>query len=237
MSGTNLCAIVDKADGFEKTLATTKFVEDGDDEVRRELNNINTVLTQEIIDLESATTATLAEFAEANDENREDIDRLNGDKSVAGSVAHTIDDKLNTTLLTAGLPVTNVSVEEAGNHSLLRVIIADGENKYFVSNNAKDMLSTDVSGYTLGLNHYINSLETKIAALQSENASLKTRVAILENRVNDIAATGVDETMVRNIVKAMLLGTDNEIKITETGELGQQLKIGFADNAVFGEEL
>lgn len=237
MSGTNLCAIVDKADGFEKTLATTKFVEDGDNEVRRELNNINTVLTQEIIDLETATTATLSELAEANSENREDIDKLNGDKSVAGSVAHTIDDKFNTTLLTAGLPVTNVSVEDAGNHSLLRVIVADGENKYFVSNNAKDMLAEDKDGYTLSLNHYINSLEEKIATLQSENSSLKTRVAILENRVNDIAATGVDETMVRNIVKAMLVGTDNEIKISETGELGQQLKIGFADNAVFGEEL
>lgn len=215
MSGTNISAIVDNADGFEKTLATTKFVED----------------------IASATNAVLAELVEANNENREDIDRLNGDKTVAGSVEHTVNDKFNESLLTAGLPVTTVTLDDARNHSLIRTIITDGETKYFVSNNAKDMLAEDKDGYTISLNHYINTLETKVAALESENSSLKTRVAILERRVDDIAATGIDETMVRNIVKNMLVGTDREIKVTETGELGQTLQIGFADNAIFGDYL
>ena len=43
--------------------------------------------------------------------------------------------------------------------------------------------------------------------------------------------------MVRNIVKGMLVGTDREIKVTETGELGQKLQIGFADDAIFGDYL
>ena len=215
MSGTNLSAIVDKADGFEKTLASTKYVDD----------------------VASAMTAVIGELVEANNENREDIDRLNGDKSVAGSVEHTVDDKFNTALLTAGLPVTTVTVDDARNHSLIRTIIVNGETKYFVSNNAKDMLAEDKDGYTLSLNRYINNLENKIAALENENSLLKTRVAILERRVDDIAATGIDETMVRNIVKGMFVGTDREIKVSETGELGQKLQIGFADDAIFGDYL
>ena len=215
MSGTNLSAIVDKADGFEKTLASTKYVDD----------------------VASAMTAVIGELVEANNENREDIDRLNGDKSVAGSVEHTVDDKFNTALLTAGLPVTTVTVDDARNHSLIRTIIVNGETKYFVSNNAKDMLAEDKDGYTLSLNRYVNNLENKIATLENENSLLKNRVAILEHRVDDIAATGIDETMVRNIVKSMFVGTDREIKVSETGELGQKLQIGFADDAIFGDYL
>ena len=215
MSGTNLSAIVDKADGFEKTLASTKYVDD----------------------VASAMSAVIGELVEANNENREDIDRLNGDKTVAGSVDHKLEDKFSTSLLTAGLPVTTVTVDDARNHSLIRTIVVNDEVKYFVSNNAKDMLAEDKDGYTLSLNHYLNTLENKVAALENENSLLKNRVAILEHRVDDIAATGIDETMVRNIVKGMLVGTDREIKVTETGELGQKLQIGFADDAIFGDYL
>jgi len=213
LSGTNISAIVDKADGFDKTLATTKFVEN----------------------IASATNAVLTELIAANNENRDDIDRLNGDKNTAGSVQHSIDDKFNTALLTAGLPITTITVDDARNYSLIKTIVVDGETKYFVSNNAKDMLAEDRDGYTISLKHYLNTLENKVAALETENASLKNRVAVLEQRVDDIAATGIDETMVRNIVKNMLVGTDKEIKITEVGELGQRLQIGFADNAIFGD--
>ena len=203
MSGTNISAIVDKADGFEKTLATTKFVED----------------------MGSAMTAVIGELVEANNENREDIDTLNGDKSVAGSVEHKMDDKFNTALLTAGLPVTTISVDDARNHSLLRSIIANGETKYFVSNNAKDMLTEDNGGYTISVNHYLNSLEERVAALETENELLK-------NRIDELEDAALKEADIKNIIKNYLVGTDREISITDNGGT---LKVGFDNNAVFGE--
>ena len=203
MSGTNISAIVDKADGFEKTLATTKFVED----------------------MESAMTAVIGELVEANNENREDIDTLNGDKSVAGSVEHKMGDKFNTALLTAGLPVTTISVDDARNHSLLRSIIANGETKYFVSNNAKDMLAEDKGGYTISVNHYLNSLEERVAALEAENELLK-------NRIDELEDAALKEADIKNIIKNYLVGTDREISITDNGGT---LKVGFDNNAVFGE--
>lgn len=206
MSGTDISAIVDKADGFEKTLATTKFVED------------------EISEAASGINSTLDTLVNENNENRNDIDKLNGDKSVPGSVAHTIDDKFNTSILTAGLPVTTVSVDDARNHSLVRTILVDGETKYFVSNNAKDMEATDNDGASVGLNYYINLLETKIKDLKDENDALKERVEQLE-------ASALHEDDVKNIIKNYLSGTSREIKVEENGE---KLKIGFADDAVFG---
>ena len=203
MSGTNVSAIVDKADGFEKTLATTKFAEDKANEAK--------------VDAISAATAM--------------VNILNGDKEVPGSVKHTLEDKFNTALLTAGLPVTDVSPAEASNNSLLREIVVNGEIKYFVSNNAKDMVATDKAGNVVVLNNYINALETKVAALEAENTALKGRVDILERRVNDIASTGIDETGVKQIIKNYLAGTDREIKVNEVGD---NLQIGFADDAVFG---
>lgn len=220
MSGTNVSAIVDKADGFEKTLATTKFVEDRVNE-----------LSRQTIEFASGVNETLRDIVEASNDNRDDIDRLNGDKDVAGSVKHTVDDKFSTALLTAGLPVTNVSVEDASNNSLLRAIVVNGEIKYFASNKAKDMTATNRSGSTLVLNDYINSLEAKIEALEGENRSLRDRVSILESRVNDIASTGIDETGVKQIIKNYLKGTDREIKLTESGGT---LQVGFSDDAVFG---
>ena len=40
-------------------------------------------------------------------------------------------------------------------------------------------------------------------------------------------------TTILSSVKAMFIGTDKQIKITESGD---NMKIGFADNAIFGEE-
>ena len=209
LSGTNISAIVDKADGFEKTLATTKFVEN----------------------IASAMTGVIAELVTANNENREDIDTLNGDKNTAGSVQHALDDKFNTTLLTAGLPVTTVSVDDARNSSLMRVINVGGENKYFVSNSAKDIVAENKSGQPVELNTYVNNLERKVETLEAENTLLKDRVATLEQRVDELAMSGLDETMIKNIIKNYLKGTDKEIKVAESGGT---LQVGFADDAVFG---
>ena len=225
MSGTNISAIVDKADGFEKTLATTKFAEDKANDAKNEAVGLAAVdVNTKLAILTSEMNEQHEDIVELVDANTAKIETLNGDKDVAGSVKHTIDDKFNTTLLTAGLPVTNVSVDEASNNSLIRAIVVNGEIKYFVSNKAKDLVATDNGGYTIGLNHYINGLETRIAALEEENIALKNRVSALESAM-------LDETAVKNIVKGYLKGTNREIKLTESGGT---LQIGFSDDAVFG---
>ena len=225
MSGTNLCAIVDKADGFEKTLATTKFAEDKANDAKNEAVGLAAVdVNTKLAVLTNEMNEQHEDIVELVDANTAKIDTLNGDKDVAGSVKHTIDDKFNTTLLTAGLPVTNVSVDEASNNSLLRAIVVNGEIKYFASNKAKDLLAIDNDGYTIGLNHYVNSLDTRITALEAENTALKERVSALESAM-------LNETMVKNIIKNYLKGTNNEIKLTESGDT---LQVGFADDAVFG---
>lgn len=208
MSGTNLSAIVDKADGFEKTLATTKFVED----------------------IASAMTAVIAELTEANNENREDIDTLNGDKSVAGSIRHTIEDRFVSDLIPGGPVITTTTLDDA-NNSLLRVISVDGERKYYVSNDAKDMKATDANGRPVVLNTYLNTLEDKVAALEAENAELKERVARLEQQAGNTPSSFIDEAAVKDIIKNYLSGVDREIKVSESGNT---LQIGFADDAVFG---
>lgn len=208
MNDTNISAIVDKADGFEKTLATTKFVEN----------------------IASAMTAVIAELTEANNENREDIDTLNGDKSVAGSIRHTIEDRFVSDLIPGGPVITTTTLDDA-NNSLLRVISVDGERKYYVSNDAKDMKATDANGRPVVLNTYLNTLEDKVAALEAENADLKNRIARLEQHASETPDTVIDEAAVKDIIKNYLSGVDREIKVSESGNT---LQIGFADDAVFG---
>lgn len=202
MSGTNISAIVDKGDGFEKTLATTKYVDD------------------KTFELEEATTANTAA-----------IEVLNGDKNVAGSVKHTIEDRFVSDILAGGPIITTTTLDDARYNSLMRVISVDGERKYFVSNDAKDMQATNASGSPVVLNAYINSLESRIATLEEENASLKEKANDLENRVSALESAGLDEAAIKNIIKNYLAGTDKEIKVAESGGT---LQIGFADDAVFG---
>jgi len=202
MSGTNISAIVDKGDGFEKTLATTKYVDD------------------KTFEMEEATTANTAA-----------IEVLNGDKNVAGSVKHTIEDRFVSDILAGGPIITTTTLEDARYNSLMRVISVDGERKYFVSNDAKDMQATNAAGSPVVLNAYINSLESRIATLEEENAALKEKANDLENRVSALESAGLDEAAIKNIIKNYLAGTDKEIKVAESGGT---LQIGFADDAVFG---
>ena len=87
------------------------------------------------------------------------------------------------------------------------------------------MLYVPQSGSPVNLNEYITNLQNRIAELEAENAALDERVTILEN-------ASIDEEAVKNIIKGYLEGTNREIKI---GEVNDKLRIGFADDAIFGE--
>ena len=210
IEGKEVSALVDGEGGFAKTLATTEFVS----------NNVASGKAEAIAAAETYADNAVAPANAA-------IAVLNGDESVAGSVLHTVDDKFAKDLITAGLPVTDVTIEEAREHSLLRIINVNGEDRYFASSRATDMYYVDASGNTTNLNDYITNLKNRIEVLEADNANLKDRVTALENAT-------IDENEVKNIVKNYLEGTAKEIKIAENND---KLRIGFADDAIFGDFL
>ena len=210
IEGKEVSAIVDREGGFAKTLATTEFVS----------NNVASGKAEAIAAAETYADNAVAPANAA-------IAVLNGDESVAGSVLHIVDDKFAKDLITAGLPVTDVTIEDAREHSLLRIINVNGEDRYFASSRATDMYYVDASGNTTNLNDYITNLKNRIEVLEADNADLKDRVTALENAT-------IDENEVKNIVKNYLEGTAKEIKIAENND---KLRIGFADDAIFGDFL
>ena len=199
-------AIVDGGNGFANTLATTDFVKDSVNE------GVNTVREE------------ITNYIDAQDEvisNK--IDVLNGDANTVGSVLYTVKKKFNDAILTDGAPITSTSIEEANKvHSLVRKIDVNGEYIYFVSSDASDMYYESKNG-EVKLADYITSMETKNVELENRVKELEDRLA---NLGNDIEGT------IKNIIKSYIVGTENEIKVIENEN---KLKIGFDDNAIFGE--
>lgn len=164
-----------------------------------------------------------AKVISAITKNEAAISVLNADKKTEGSVLYRIENEFEKSLITDGVPVTAVSPEEANKvHSLIRQITVNGEMRYYVISDATEMFyvkprATETSPIeTVNLNDYITSLET--------------RVAVLEEKLNGF--TGNTEQTIKDLIKSYLVGTENEIKIAE---MDNKLKIGFDDNAIFGE--
>ncbi len=176
---------------------------------------------------EEAADDAVERSAVAISANTRAIEILNGSKDVDGSVRHIIDDKFAKDVLTAGTPATSVSLEEARAHSLVRKLTIDGVDKFYVSSDAADMQFVTSAGTRVNLNQYITALENRVTELEAENADLEQRVTALEENP-------IDEETIKDIVKSYLIGTEKEIKITDNGN---NLKVGFADDAVFGEYL
>ena len=176
---------------------------------------------------EEAADDAVERSAVAISANTRAIEILNGSKDVDGSVRHIIDDKFAKDVLTAGTPATSVSLEEARAHSLVRKLTIDGVDKFYVSSDAADMQFVTSAGTRVNLNQYITALENRVTELEAENADLEQRVTALEENP-------IDEETIKDIVKSYLIGTEREIKITDNGN---NLKVGFADDAVFGEYL
>ena len=155
--------------------------------------------------------------------NEAAISVLNADKKTEGSVLYRIENEFEKSLITDGVPVTAVSPEEANKvHSLIRQITVNGEMRYYAISDATEMFyvrpraSEAAPIETVNLNDYITSLEK--------------RVAVLEEKLSGFA--GDMEQTIKCLIKSYLTGTENEIKITEADD---KLKIGFDDNAIFGE--
>lgn len=194
IDGTEVSVHVDHDGGYAKTLASTDYVDAVDNKVATLSGLVNT--------------------------NTNAIATLNGSAAVPGSVLHTVTDKFARDIIYGGLPATDVTIEDARENSLLRKIIVDGEDRYYVTSRADAMLYIPESGDPVNLNTYITGLKNEIEAL-------KGRVTELENNA-------LDEEDVKNIIKGYLEGTAKEIKIAEAND---KLKIGFADDAIFGDYL
>lgn len=205
---------------------------------KTEAKNVAIEEVAKIVDGADSSFDTLKEIAEwiandttgsvqmANDitELKNNINTLNSDKDIAGSIKNSVVEGIDDAMIINGPTITVVTPEDAANvSSLLRkVIISDNnDTQYYVSNRATEMLYVPATGMPINLNEYIVSLETKVAELEA--------------RINNIEENGAGASVspeeVKNIIKEYLSGIDNEIKVTEKDD---KLTIGFADDAIFG---
>ena len=207
---------------------------------KTEAKNVAIEEVAKIVDGADSSFDTLKEIAEwiandttgsvqmANDitELKNNINTLNSDKDIAGSVKNSVVNGINNAMIINGPTITVVTPEDAANvGSLLRKVIISNNNdtQYYVSNKASEMLYVPVNGLPLNLNDYITGLED--------------RVTKLEERIADIEENGsgssVSPEEVKNIIKEYLAGVENEIKV-EANTDNSKLTIGFADDAIFG---
>ena len=186
-------------------------------------NEISTNINRLSGDVVSYVNNEDAKITSLITKNEAAISVLNADKKTEGSVLYRIENEFEKSLITDGVPVTSVSPEEANKvHSLIRQITVNGEMRYYAISDATEMFyvkpraSETAPIETVNLNDYITSLETRVAAL--------------EEKLSGFA--GDMEQTIKGLIKSYLVGTENEIKIAETDD---KLKIGFDDNAIFGE--
>lgn len=226
-----ISAIVDNANGFVNTLASTNYVQsivEGTQQILSantynsltELKDyVNTLSGSILTHINTADNTILSAITK----NETAIAVLNADKKTEGSVLYRIENEFEKSLITDGVPVTAVSPEEANKvHSLIRQIAVNGEMRYYVMSDATEMF-------------YVKPRATETAPIETVNlndyiTSLETRVAVLEEKLTGFAGN-MEQTM-KDLIKSYLNGTENEIKITETDD---KLTIGFDDNAIFGE--
>ena len=186
-------------------------------------NEISTNINRLSGDVVSYVNNEDAKITSLITKNEAAISVLNADKKTEGSVLYRIENEFEKSLITDGVPVTSVSPEEANKvHSLIRQITVNGEMRYYAISDATEMFyvkpraSETAPIETVNLNDYITSLETRVAALEEK----------LSGFAGDMGQT------IKDLIKSYLVGTENEIKIAETDD---KLKIGFDDNAIFGE--
>lgn len=204
--------------------------------------------------------------------NKTAIDVLNSGKDVPGSIVNKVDTELNKRIIINGVPITEISIEQAKETSLIREIKFDnGESRYYVSNEINSMVYVKPNGeriplseYILGLEHNNDTLEAKLAEQKSElegqinaldtklgtqktelegqistletklaeqKTELEGQISALETRLETLESA--IDAKVKEIINSYVIGTEKEVKV-EVG--ADHLKIGFDDNAIFGEE-
>ena len=238
-----ISAIVDNGDGFSNTLATTTFVttsvngaydkinvvsglvETTNNSIKELSGSVESSLTKEANERTNAIN-NLYTYVNSADSaihtevklNASAITILNSDKKTEGSVLYRIDNEIEKSMIYHGAPITTITPEDAQKlHSLIYQVTVDGEKKYYASSEAVDM-------------YYIVPETKEAVNLNTYITELNNRILALEGKLKDF--DGNLEKVVKDIMKSYLVGTENEIKISETDE---KLKIGFDDNAIFGE--
>jgi hypothetical protein len=238
-----ISAIVDNGDGFSNTLATTTFVttsvngaydkinvvsglvETTNNSIKELSGSVESSLAAETIERTTAIN-NLYTYVNSADSaihtevklNTSAITILNSDKKTEGSVLYRIDNEIEKSMIYHGAPITTITPEDAQKlHSLIYQVTVDGEKKYYASSEAVDM-------------YYIVPETKEAVNLNAYITELNNRILALEGKLKDF--DGNLEKVVKDIMKSYLVGTENEIKISETDE---KLKIGFDDNAIFGE--
>lgn len=212
-------AYVDGSGGYRNTLASTDYVGSAETRTLQNANNYTDdkmrIFSAHVINhVDTVDNQLYQEILK----NRDDIETLNGTYKDNGSVVSTFYHELDDALL-AGDVINPQGITE--NDSLIKKIHLDNDNgdlaRYYVSNKASDM-TIIVDDEPRNLNAYITELNNKIANLQ--------------NRINEIE--GDLEQTIKDTIKRYLIGTRDEIKITDN-TTNDVLQIGFDDNAVFGD--
>ena len=147
------------------------------------------------------------------------VDALIGDRETPGSIPYVVGQEVGKVLITNGIPITSTSVEDSDKiKSLLKEVIVGGnQSRYYVSANANDMFYTTEKG-DVKLSDYITSLND--------------RIKVLEDTVSKL------DTIIKDTIKSYVIGTDKEVKVIEETDVYtkvSKLRVGFADDAVFGE--
>lgn len=101
--------------------------------------------------------------------------------------------------------------------------IAQLETKDEQISNSLDEIFNNFSNKIKQIEIDLTALETKLTALEDKSTQLEVRLDTISNNL---------DKDVKSIVKSYLVGTDREIKFTETENT---LTIGFDDDAIFGE--
>ena len=183
------------------------------------ITQINNNLTAEISKRVEDVTDINSEINNINDK----INIINGNGNTVGSIRYTVDNEIQNVIIHDGGPISLRPEDTV--HSLMREVLTDSATKFYASPYATDMFyvkgENTVTPVSMNLNQYITALENRIIALEE-----------LLSGVN-----GTLEHMVKDTVKNYLVGTINEIKVvSETNaENVENLRIGFDDNAIFGE--
>lgn len=123
-------------------------------------------------------------------------------------------------------------------------VVASADSSFDTLKEIADYIANDIKSAATIVNN-INELEekdkdiySKLATLRENIANLGEEIKKLQEQIKDINNQTVNE--VKEIVKNYIIVTDNEIKkeeievINNDGEIETKLKIGFADDAIFG---
>lgn len=207
-------AYVDGSGGYRNTLASTDYVGSAETRTLQNANNYTDdkmrIFSAHVINhVDTVDNQLYQEILK----NRSNIETLNGTYNDNGSVVSTFYHELDDALLANDVFVQNINE----NDSLIKKLVNEEPPKYYVSNKASDM-TIIVDDEPRNLNAYITGLNNQIANLQ--------------NRINELE--GGIEQIIKNTIKRYLVGTEHEIMITET--LDDRLKVGFTDDAVFGDQ-